>query len=87
MNSRGEIVREREEVCSLISSHFANLFTSSNPSLSSIKIFLDFNCNKISLLDSENLIKEVSSEKILTSVKSMKPWKSPGLDGFQGGFF
>lgn len=86
-NSQGEWINDTAEVMDFVHDHFIKLFsselTSSSMTTPSSDLvwphLLESKANYIDIL--------VSDEEIKHALSSLKPFKSPGPDGLQAGFF
>lgn len=81
----GAWIDNQDELKMLASSYFQNLYTEDNMSYMEYQIK-----DKFTLLPSDSLSflsKVVDAEEVCTSLFDTNPWKAPGLDSFQAGFF
>ncbi|KAF9598151.1 hypothetical protein IFM89_025591 [Coptis chinensis] len=80
----GGILTERRQIGDRLSEFFEDTMTTSDPDLMS----QIFNVQAPSLAEDEksNLLKGVTTAEIVTALKHMKPFKSPGPDGYQAFF-
>ncbi|XP_026410523.1 uncharacterized protein LOC113305730 [Papaver somniferum] len=86
-DSQGNWLENREQDVSLLSMHFKSIYTSSSPCSADIDDVLQDIKPIITADLNAKLVEIPSVEEIHSTVNSMAPWKSPGPDGFPGGFF
>ncbi|XP_026459415.1 uncharacterized protein LOC113360081 [Papaver somniferum] len=86
-DNQGNWLENIDQVLHLLADHSKKIFASSMPSNSDIDdVLMDIKPIISDDLNSE-LVAILSENEIFTTVKNMAPWKSPGPDGFLGGFF
>ncbi|XP_026410320.1 uncharacterized protein LOC113305515 [Papaver somniferum] len=76
---------DRTSLSNLLSSHFQEISSTSNPSLDGN--FLQHIPSVITNQENERLIAIPTEKQILDTLKSIDPWKAPGPDGFPRGFY
>ncbi|KAF7812763.1 ribonuclease H [Senna tora] len=83
MDQVGNWILDPEQIKLLIINYFSQCFNSSP-----VQDFpLDINLPQISTTQANTLAAIPSNEEILSALKSLKPFKAPGKDGFQPAFF
>lgn len=82
----GQLIDREEDVEILINEYFKQLYTSNNPSISSLELKNFVPC-VISDLDNQDLTRIVNEDEILERIQQMSSLKAPGPDGLQGIFF
>ncbi|XP_026377691.1 uncharacterized protein LOC113271987 [Papaver somniferum] len=85
-DEQGNWLDNREQVLSLLSSHFKKVYISSNPSNSDLEAAL-CNLKPIVTDDINSSLISIPSEDEIFNIVNMDPWNSPGPDGFPAGFF
>uniref|UniRef100_A0A803MDI0 Uncharacterized protein n=1 Tax=Chenopodium quinoa TaxID=63459 RepID=A0A803MDI0_CHEQI len=91
-NGNGEWITEREEIGNIAMSYFCQLYdcnTHASSQNREIEIAQGLKGITASLTEDQKdwLSKPYSRHKIKNALFAMKPWKSPGPDGIQAGFY
>ncbi|XP_026452117.1 uncharacterized protein LOC113352521 [Papaver somniferum] len=81
----GSWCQDRSSIESLLVSHFKNISSTSNPSVSSV--FLQHISSCISEQDNVELVAIHTKLEIHQALMTIEPWTSPGPDGFPPGFY
>lgn len=71
---------DRESLSTLLDEHFKNISTTSNPDQN--EDFFNHVQYVITSQENDRLLVIPTEAEILGTLKSMDPWKAPGLDGF-----
>ncbi|OMO56897.1 reverse transcriptase [Corchorus capsularis] len=83
-NEDGEWILEQDHVQELVVKYFQDLYTAESRDWVSLGLLEQ---PKISEVDSRLLCRDISAGEVRDALFQMKPWKAPGVDGFQAGFF
>ncbi|XP_042958109.1 uncharacterized protein LOC122293655 [Carya illinoinensis] len=86
-DEEGRVLSSKEEVAIGFWLHFKQVYQSANPSERTIQQCLSGVRHRISQHKREYMDREFTSEEVLVALKQMSPFKSPGPDGFNAGFF
>lgn len=84
-NSTGPWCTYFNELKSLVTSYFQEIYTSRSPF--NIETITDCVHSRVTMQQNAALVRQISSKEIWLAVKAMHPTKSPSPDGFTGNFF
>lgn len=84
-NNLWEWIEESGQLKGMVHDYYKELFQINNKW--SVWNQFDITFPRIDIADLQRLNDQVSDEEVRTAVFSMKPWKSPGPDGFHARFY
>ena len=88
MNERGEITINTKEIQMVLKTHYEQLYANKLGNLEEMDAFLgNHKLPKLEQEEIEHLNRPITREDIKAVTKNLPRHKSPGPDGFPGGFY
>lgn len=87
VDSQGKVMKEQGDIEMTFRLHFEEVLSSGTPSREVIETCLKSMDSRVTREMNENLIKDFNRGEIENAVQQMRPFKSPGHDGFGAYFF